>query len=85
MGLLSETKSQQMWVALETAEASERSPLFQPSETCVGLEGQKNIAPQNMPVWHKDHVKLVIFKKQYLGKALKTEQKLSFYKRCLHL
>ena len=46
-----------------------------------GFEGEHNMLLQNIALWHKYYIRLIVFKKQQTGKTLKTEIKLPFYRR----
>lgn len=58
----------------------------------LSLEGEHNMPPQNVPLWHKDYFQLVIFKKQQtqeqLSKPLRSYpfvREINIYKGNLHL
>ena len=38
--------------------------------TCYTSKGEKNLPPQNMPLWHKDYLEQMIFKKQWTQEKL---------------
>ena len=48
-------------------------------------EGEHNMPPQNMPLWHKDFFELIIFERLQIEDSLKTEYNLPFPEGKLHL
>ena len=48
-------------------------------------EGEHNMPPKNMLLWHKDFFELIIFERLQIEDSLKIEYNLPFSERKLHL